>query len=85
MTDFGNEEAAERYQRVLEASGISAKLEELGIQPWDVVHVADIELIWDEAALEAERQEEAAQRRRKTRRERMAARLGIDPDELLER
>jgi len=85
MTDFGNEEAAERYQRVLEASGISAKLEELGIQPGDVVHVADIELIWDEAALEAERQEEAAQRRRKTRRERMAARLGIDPDELLER
>src|SRR5690606_39222873 len=85
MTDFGNEEAAERYQRVLEASGISAKLEELGIQPGDVVHVADVELIWDEAALEAERQEAAAQRRRKTRRERMAARLGIDPDELLER
>ncbi|MDI3338926.1 MAG: GTPase ObgE [Sphaerobacter sp.] len=80
MTDFSNEEAADRYQRVLEASGISAKLEELGIQPGDVVHVADRELIWDEAALEAEAQEAARRRRRKTRRERLMERFGLDED-----
>jgi GTPase len=78
MTDFSNEEAAERFQRVLETTGISEALEDIGIHPGDAVHIADLELVWDEAALEAERQEQ--QRRRKTRRERMRARFG-DEDE----
>ena len=82
MTDFANEEAAFRYQTILERSGISAELERLGIQPGDIVHVADQDLIWDEATLEAERLEEARQRRRKTRRQRMLARLGVDEDEV---
>ena len=52
MTDFSSDDAADRFQRILEASGISDKLEELGIEPGDVVHIGDAELIWDEAALE---------------------------------
>ncbi len=85
MTDFANEEAAERFQNILEASGISQRLEELGVQPGDVVHIAGQELIWDQAALEMERQAEAQQRRRRTRRERMMARMGIEPEEMEER
>jgi GTPase len=78
MTDFSNEEGADRFQRVLDASGISDALEDIGIQPGDVVHIADFELYWDEQALEIE--EEEKKRRRKTRRERMRARFG-EPDE----
>lgn len=77
MTDFGSEEAGDRYQRVLEASGISRKLEELGVQPGDIVHVAGEELIWDQDLLEAEAMDAARQRRRKTKRERTLARLGL--------
>jgi GTP-binding protein len=77
MTDFGNEEAASRFQRILDASGISRRLEQMGVQPGDVVHIAGMELVWDEAALQAE-QIEAGQRRRKTKRERTLARLGLD-------
>jgi len=76
MTDFANEEAADRYQRILEASGISARLEELGVQPGDIVHVADYELIWDQASLDAE-EREAARRKRRTKRERLAKRSGL--------
>jgi GTP-binding protein len=77
MTDFRNEEAAERFQRILEASGISARLEELGIQPGDIVHIADAELVWDEAALEAQRQTAGeAPRGRRTRRERLEEKFG---------
>lgn len=76
MTDFGNEEAADRYQALLRKWGITRKLEELGIQPGDVVHVAGQELIWDEAVLEAERQ--AERRRRRTKRERLARKLGLE-------
>ncbi len=75
MTDFANEEAVDRYQALLRKWGITRKLEELGIQPGDVVHVADLELVWDEAALEAER-EAARPRRRRTKRERLARKLG---------
>ncbi|HUZ01107.1 MAG TPA: GTPase ObgE [Thermomicrobiaceae bacterium] len=80
MTDFGNEEAAARYQRVLEATGISRKLAELGIEPGDLVHVADQELIWDEATLEAEAREAARLRRRKSHRQRIEERFGA-PEE----
>ncbi|TVR71309.1 MAG: GTPase ObgE [Sphaerobacteraceae bacterium] len=78
MTDFANEEGGERFQRVLDSSGISEALEEIGIQPGDVVHIADYELYWDEQSLEIE--EEEQKKRRKTRRERMRARLNR-PDE----
>lgn len=84
MTDFTNEEAADRYQRILDASGISDRLEELGISPGDVVHIGDMELIWDQATLDAEAREEQRQRRRKTRAERTRARLGLDDDEFPE-
>jgi GTPase len=84
MTDFKMEEAADRFQRVLEASGISAKLEELGVNPGDIVHFADIELIWDEATLLVE-EREAARRKRRTKRERMSKRSGIAPDFAQER
>ncbi len=79
MTDFGNEEAADRFQRVLEAAGVSRKLEQLGVQPGDTVHIAGAELLWDEAALAAERQEEA-RRLRRTRRERIEAAYGHGTD-----
>jgi GTPase len=48
MTDFDNDESVERYQRVLERSGISQELERLGVEPGDVVHIAGRELIWGE-------------------------------------
>jgi GTP-binding protein len=46
MTDFSREEAVERFQRLLESSGISDELGRLGIEPGDVVHIANIELVW---------------------------------------
>jgi GTPase len=48
MTNFENEEGAERFQRVLQTSGISAELEKQGIQPGDVVHLAGREMVWGE-------------------------------------
>jgi GTP-binding protein len=79
MTDFANEEAADRFQRILEASGVSKQLEQLGIKPGDFVHIADAEMIWDEGALEAERQVEA-RRQRRTRRERIEHSYGAGTD-----
>jgi GTP-binding protein len=46
MTDFSREEAVERFQRLLESSGISDELGRLGIESGDVVHIANIELVW---------------------------------------
>jgi GTP-binding protein len=46
MTNFANEEGADRFQRTLESSGISDELLRQGIQPGDVVHIADFEMIW---------------------------------------
>ena len=46
MTDFSRDEAVERFQRLLESSGISVELGRLGIESGDVVHIADIELVW---------------------------------------
>jgi GTP-binding protein len=46
MTDFANEEAVTRFQRTLESSGISEELGRLGVETGDVVHIADLELIW---------------------------------------
>jgi GTP-binding protein len=46
MTDFAGDEAVERFQRVLDRSGINQELARQEIQPGDVVHIADHELIW---------------------------------------
>lgn len=81
MTDFSLEEAAERFQRLLELWGISSRLEEMGIQPGDIVHILDDELVWDEAALDAERELAGTTRRRRTRRERLAKRAGLETGE----
>ena len=73
MTDFGLEEAADRFQRILEGAGISRRLAELGIVPGDVVHIAGAELIWEQDLIE--NIDEAPVRQRMTRRERSEARL----------
>ncbi len=46
MTDFSRDESVERFQKLLETSGISNELERLGVESGDVVHIADHELIW---------------------------------------
>ncbi len=46
MTDFGNDDAVERFQQVLESSGIAEELARQEIAPGDVVHIADHELTW---------------------------------------
>lgn len=83
MTDFQLEEAAERFQRMLELWGISAKLEEMGIQPGDTVHIAEDELVWDQIALDAEYELANPVRRRRTKRERLYGRNedAGEPDE----
>jgi len=75
MTDFSLDEAADRFQRILEASGISDRLEELGIQPGDVVHIAGQELIWEPELVE-DPHAGPPRRVRKTRRQRMQERFG---------
>ncbi len=76
MTDFQYEEAAERFQNILERSGISQRLEELGITPGDTVHIGEDELIWEQEVAEAESQVEP--RRRRTRRQRIEDAFGPD-------
>jgi GTPase len=80
MTDFQMEEAAERFQRMLELWGISNRLEEMSIEPGDIVHIADDELVWDQAALDAEYELANPQRRRRTRRERLYGKFGDDSE-----
>jgi GTP-binding protein len=46
MTDFDNPEAADRFQRILDAIGVNARLRELGIQEGDVVRIGAYELEW---------------------------------------
>lgn len=46
MTNFDLWEAAERYQRVLEGSGISAELTRQGVQQGDIVTIGTHELDW---------------------------------------
>lgn len=65
MTDFANEEAAERFQKVLDASGIARRLTELGIQDGDVVHLGDFELVWGEQEGEADRVRAGGRHRRR--------------------
>ncbi|HEX5502711.1 MAG TPA: GTPase ObgE [Thermomicrobiales bacterium] len=65
MTDFANEEAAERFQKVLAASGIARRLADLGVQDGDVVHLGDYELVWGEQEGEADRTRAAGRHRRR--------------------
>lgn len=68
MTDFSSEDAADRFQRILEASGISDRLETLGIEPGDTVHIGEAELVWDQAAMETA---ESNRGERRTHRQRL--------------
>lgn len=65
MTDFSNEEAAERFQSVLEASGVARRLQEQGIEPGDIVHLGDCELVWGEQEGEADRTRTGGRHRRR--------------------
>ncbi len=47
MTNFDQHEALDRVQRVLAATGISAALEEAGVQDGDMVRIGKAELEWD--------------------------------------
>lgn len=46
MTNFDVGDSVDRFQRVLEGSGIQAELQRQGIQEGDTVHIADIEMPW---------------------------------------
>jgi len=46
MTDWTNDESLERFERVMIARGIAAKLEELGVQLGDTVFIVQYELEW---------------------------------------
>jgi GTP-binding protein len=48
MTNFSIADAVDRFQRVLERSGIQAELEAQGVQDGDTVHIADFEMTWGE-------------------------------------
>jgi GTP-binding protein len=46
MTDWSNVEGMERFERMLQARGISEKLVEVGVRLGDTVIIGDIELEW---------------------------------------
>ncbi len=46
MTNFDLWEASERFQRVLDKSGISAELKRLGVKTGDTVTIAKYDLLW---------------------------------------
>ncbi len=48
MTNFDLPDAVNRFQRVLEASGIAAELQKQGVDAGDVVQIAGFELTWGE-------------------------------------
>jgi GTP-binding protein len=49
MTNFNLDEGSARFQKMLASSGINSELKRQGIQPGDVVHIADVDLVWGEA------------------------------------
>ena len=75
MTNFGNSEAIDRFQRVLKSSGITSELHRLGISDGDIVHIADIQLTWGEP------DPELPASVRMTRRQRTLARTGGGADD----
>lgn len=46
MTDWTNEEGMERFERIMTSRGVSAKLEEAGVQLGDRVRLGNLELEW---------------------------------------
>ena len=46
MTNWGQEESAARFQRILEAMGITMALREAGVTDGDAVFIGDVELQW---------------------------------------
>lgn len=46
MTDWGNDEALERFWRIMVARGISEAMNAAGVQVGDTVHIGQIELEW---------------------------------------
>jgi len=48
MTYWDYDQAAARFQRILETMGISAALRDAGIQPGDTVFIGDTELEWSD-------------------------------------
>lgn len=79
MTNFGSEEAVERFQRRLEATGISSELTRQGIEDGDVVHIGSFELIWGEQAETGE----PDRKLRRTARQRLADRTVLDDDDVV--
>ena len=48
MTDFDNEEALTRFQRIIEKMGINQALREKGIKTGDLVRIRDLEFEYQE-------------------------------------
>jgi GTP-binding protein len=48
MTNFDNEESADRFQRILASSGIEESLRERGIKDGDLVHIGKVALYWED-------------------------------------
>jgi GTP-binding protein len=46
MTNFDVPDSVDRFQRVLDRSGIQAELEAQGIRDGDIVHIAELEMPW---------------------------------------
>ncbi len=46
MTNWDYYEAVIRFQRILEAMGISQALEDAGVKDGDIVRIGDVELVW---------------------------------------
>ena len=68
MTDFSRDEAVDRFQRLLESSGISDELGRQGVEPGDVVHIAELELVWgDQEDLQPLEPNSGRKRSRQTR------------------
>jgi Obg family GTPase CgtA-like protein len=47
-TNIDLKEGGERFQKVLESTGVTSELVRQGIQPGDTVHIANRELVWGE-------------------------------------
>lgn len=46
MTDWANDESLERFERIMISRGISARLDEAGVNLGDTVYIGEIELEW---------------------------------------
>ena len=50
MTNFEIDDSVDRFQRVLERSGISDELKKMGVEDGDTVQIGDVELDWGDQA-----------------------------------